>query len=248
MIFCRWIQHGIGALGDLLLPPACAVCNTLLDHRATVVCPQCLSGFEPLSGPRCSRCGQPHPGADPCTDCRNESENERGHLEKIRSVYAYGGPLQEAVLRLKLDHKTRLAPFFADQIAQADLEDLDLRNQDFLVPVPLHPGRQAGRGFNQSQLIARRLSWLLDVPLAPFHLRRHRKTPSQFQMATRKQRRQNVKNAFSVKSRHPFDGKRLCLIDDVVTTGSTLKECARALCKAGAGQVVAVTLARTVHW
>jgi competence protein ComFC len=244
MIPIDWIVHGLAALGDLLLPPTCAVCGCLLDSSGTVVCPECFCGFEPLSGPGCSRCGQPYPGAGPCPDCRDEE----GHLEKIRSVYAYGGPLQEAVLRLKLDKKTLLAPFFADRIARADLDGVDLRNQDFLVPVPLHKNRQAGRGFNQSQLIARRLSRLLDVPLASFHLHRTRPTPSQFQMATRKQRRENVKNAFAVGSRHPFDGKKLCLVDDVVTTGATLQECARALASAGAGRIVAVTLARTVRW
>jgi competence protein ComFC len=244
MIPIGWIGRGLAALGDLLLPPACAVCNNLLDHGGAVVCPDCLCGFEALSGPVCDRCGQPYPGAGRCPDCRDEA----GHLDKIRSVYAYGGPLQEAVLNLKLNKKTRLAPFFADQIARADIDGLDLEGRDLLVPVPLHQGRQAARGFNQSQLIARRLSPLVNVPVAPFHLKRTRPTPSQFQMATRKQRLENVKNAFSVVGRHPFEGKKICLLDDVVTTGSTLRECARALSEAGAREIVAVTLARTVHW
>ncbi len=244
MIPIRVIGRGLAALGDLLLPPACAVCNSLLDHGGAVVCPDCLCGFEALSGPVCDRCGQPHPKAGLCPDCREEA----GQPEKIRSVYAYGGPLQEAVLNLKLQKKTRLAPFFADRIARADIDGLDLKDQDFLVPVPLHKSRQAARGFNQSQLIARRLSRLVGVPVTPFHLKRTRPTPSQFQMATRKQRIMNVKNAFSVVDRHPFEGKRICLLDDVVTTGSTLRECARALFRAGAREIVAVTLARTVHW
>lgn len=244
MILTRWIGHGLAALGDLLMPPACAVCGALLDQPATIVCPECLFGFEPLSGPLCRRCGQPSPGAGPCPDCRDE----KTYPEKIRSVYAFGGTLQEAVLRLKLNRKTRLAFFFADKIARADLPDLNLRALDLLVPVPLHKNRQAGRGFNQSQIIARRMSRLLGVPLAPFHLQRTRPTPSQFQMATKKQRKQNLKNAFAVRGRHPFAGKTLCLVDDVVTTGSTLGACADALKKAGAKRVVAVTVARTVHW
>lgn len=244
MIPFRWIAHGAAALGDLLLPPACAVCGALLDRPATIVCPECLSGFEPLSGPRCNRCGQPYPGAGPCPDCRDEQD----HLERIRSVYAFGGTLQEAVLRLKLNRKTRLSSFFADKITQADLPDLNLRAMDLLVPVPLHKSRQANRGFNQSQLITRRLSRLLGVPLAPFHLQRTRPTPSQFQMKSKKERRENLKGAFSVKGGHPFRDKDLCLVDDVVTTGSTLGACADALEKAGAKRVVAVTVARTVHW
>jgi ComF family protein len=239
-----WMIHGPASLGDLLLPPACAVCGALLDRSATIVCPECLSGFERLTGMLCRRCGQPYPGSDTCPDCR---EN-RSRLEKVRSVYAFGGTLQEAVLRLKLFHKTRLAAFFAERIAEADLPGLNLRDADLLVPVPLHRGRQADRGFNQSQLIARRLSRLVDIPLAPYHLKRIRPTPSQFQMKSKKERRENLKGAFSVKARHPFGGKQICLVDDVVTTGSTLGACADALLKSGAKRVAAVTVARTVHW
>jgi ComF family protein len=239
-----WMAHGLASLGDLLLPPACAVCGALLDQSTSIVCPECLSGFEPLTGPLCRRCGQPYPGAEPCPDCR---ENQSS-LEKVRSVYAFGGALQEAVLRLKLFHKTRLAAVFADRIATADLSDLNLRDFDLLVPVPLHKRRQADRGFNQSQLIARRLTRLLDVPLAPHHLKRTRATPSQFQMTSKKERRENLKGAFSVNSRHPFGGRAICLVDDVVTTGSTLGACAEALLKSGAKRVAAVTVARTVHW
>lgn len=244
MILSKWIGHSVGALGDLLLPPECAVCGALLDHIQAVVCPECLSGLEPLSGLQCHRCGQPYPGAGPCPDCREE----KTHLEKIRSLYAFGGILQQAVLRLKLSKKTRLASFFAQKIAKADLPDLDLLAQDLIVPVPLHRSRQASRGFNQSLLIARHLSRLLGVPLAPFHLERTRPTPSQFQMKTRKERKENVKGAFRVTRRHPFSGKKLCLVDDVVTTGSTLKACALTLLEAGAKQVSAVTVARTPAW
>jgi ComF family protein len=240
----RWLFHGLASLGDLLLPPACAVCGALLDQSASIVCPECLSGFEPLTGPLCLRCGQPYPGAEPCPDCRED----QSRLVKVRSVYAFGGTLQEAVLRLKVNHKTRLAAVFAGKIAEADLPDMDLRAQDFLVPVPLHKSRQASRGFNQSQMISRKLSRLLDVPLGPFHLRRIRPTPSQFQMKSKKERRENLKGAFSVTGRHPFGGKRICLVDDVVTTGSTLGACADALMESGARRVVAVTVARTVHW
>jgi ComF family protein len=169
-------------------------------------------------------------------------------VEKIRSVYEFGGTLQEAVLRLKVNRQTRLAALFAGQIAVAELPGLNLREQDLLVPVPLHKSRQADRGFNQSQLIARRLSRLLDVPLAPYHLRRTLATPSQFQMKSKKERRENLKGAFSVTKRHPFGGRRICLIDDVVTTGSTLGACASALIESGAKRVVAVTVARTTHW
>jgi predicted amidophosphoribosyltransferase len=92
------------------------------------------------------------------------------------------------------------------------------------------------------------LSGLLDIPLAPYHLMRIRPTPSQFMMQSKQERRENLKGAFAVRDRHPFGGKQICLLDDVVTTGSTLGACADALIKSGAKRVVALTVARTVHW
>ena len=233
----------IGSLSDLFWPPSCAICKALITHPDPPVCPACQEAFEPLEGPVCDRCGQPGGFPGHCADCQGEDPAP----SRIRSAGPFDGILQDAILRLKLDGKTGLAPYLASWIAGANL-DLDLAGQDFLVGVPLHRRRLAQRGFNQSVLIGKALSRIIDVPLDRYHLVRHRDTPSQFKMQDRRAREKNVAEAFRVKAPHPFRNHRICLIDDVITTGATLRACADALSEAGAREVVAVTVARTVLW
>jgi ComF family protein len=232
-----------GSLFDLLFPPSCAICQELLPRPAPPVCPACRDAFEHLDGELCDCCGQPVGKPGRCMDCPEEDPQP----SRIRSAGPFGGILQDAVLRLKRDRKMELAPVLARFVADAK-PDLDLPGQDFLVPVPLHRSRLARRGFNQSIEIARALSKILDLSLDTGHLVRWRDTPSQFQMKDKKAREQNVAGAFRVRPSHPFGDRRVCLVDDVVTTGATLKACAAALRQAGAKSVVALTVARTVQW
>jgi ComF family protein len=233
----------IGGLGDLLLPPCCAVCNSLLDDPRQVVCPQCFEGFERLAPPICASCGQPCPTSDMCPECKSDKTTC-----SIRSVFAFGGSLAEAVLKFKFENRCQLAPFFARLIFEANLPGHDLTKIDLIVPVPLHPAKLKERGFNQSAMLAGRIAGLLQVPFDYLHLVRSRPTESQSRMKTRSEREKNVKGAFSTTKNHPFSARRICLIDDVVTTGSTLRACSDTLINAGAQSVLGATLARTIHW
>jgi ComF family protein len=228
----------VGSLFDLFLPPSCSICGELLCKSNPPVCPICQEGFEPLQGNLCDCCGQPVPQPGKCQECMDREP----HLEKICSACEFGGAAQDAVLRLKLDGRVELAPYLAGKISVADL------GQDLLVPVPLHRKRLVQRGFNQSALIAVALSEQIGVPVDRYHLVRHRDTPSQFGMKDRQARIENVAGAFGVSGHHPFSNRRICLVDDVVTTGATLSACTTALHLAGAESVVAVTVARTVRW
>jgi ComF family protein len=233
-----------GALFDLVFPPRCALCDSLLDPAAPPVCPVCQEGFEPLQEPLCERCGQPAPGADRCDDCAASPPP----LARIRSALTFGGPAGEAILALKAGGRLELAAHLADLMLSSDRTGPLARGCDRLVPVPLHRSRLARRGFNQSALLARRLARMAARPVDTDSLLRIRDTASQSSMHDRKERAANVEDAFRASRRHPFSGKRVCLVDDVVTTGATLASCARALQAAGAREVTAVTVARTVHW
>jgi len=237
------VQSIIGGLGDLLLPPSCAVCNALLDDPKQVVCPVCFEGFERLAQPICASCGQPCPESEFCPECKSSDP-----VCSIRSAFAFGGSLAEAVVKLKFESRCQLAPFFARLIFESSLPGYDLTKIDLVIPVPLHSAKLKERGFNQSALIAGQIAGLLRVPFDYLHLARSRPTESQSKMKTRFEREQNVKGAFSTTKKHPLAAKRICLIDDVVTTGSTLRACAETLTKAGAESVIATTLARTIHW
>lgn len=216
-----FLSGAVGSIFDLFLPPSCSICGELLSKASPPVCPECQEGFEPL---------------------QQECQDREPPLEKICSACEFGGAAQDAVLRLKLGGRVELASYLASKISNANL------GQDLFVPVPLHKKRLVKRGFNQSALIAAALSARIGVPVDRYHLVRHRDTPSQFEMKDRQARIENVAGAFDVTVRHHFENLRICLVDDVVTTGATLNACAHALRQAGAESVVAVTFACTVRW
>jgi ComF family protein len=116
---------------------------------------------------------------------------------------------------------------------------------DVIVPVPLHPSKLRAREFNQSLLLADRLGRYLKRPVAARELIRTVATESQTALP-RRERLRNLRRSFAVRDSHPFAGRRILLVDDVYTTGTTLNECAKAMLKAGALSVSAVTLARTM--
>ncbi len=232
----------VGALADLLLPPACPVCDALLDSASAGICPGCAAELEPLRPPLCLRCGQPLVNDEICAACRLDPPP----YSSLRSIYAFAGAAQEMVLRLKFGGKPGLGNLIADQLLIAANTNRLLLSCDWLIPVPLHPTRLRERGFNQAALIAQRLSHRLHLPVDLFHLRRIRATPAQALTQNRLERLNNIQRAFRVSPNHPFRGKKLCLIDDVVTTGATLRSCAQTLLDAGAKEVIAVTFARSL--
>jgi ComF family protein len=151
-------------------------------------------------------------------------------------------PLQDAICALKYRNVYGLAAPLAALMIRALPEGLDA---DVLVPVPLHPTRLRTREFNQSVLIADRLGRYMSRPVSTTDLVRAAATEPQTSL-TRSKRLRNLHGAFAVRHGEAFAGRRVLLIDDVFTTGTTLNECAKALQAAGAASVSALTLARTI--
>ncbi|MEW6542646.1 MAG: ComF family protein [Nitrospirota bacterium] len=151
-------------------------------------------------------------------------------------------PLREAIHLLKYRGKVALAATLGDLMGTA-MDQLPAF--DLLVPVPLHPTRLKEREFNQSLLLADRLNRRLRLPLSYDNLLRVRRTDPQTEL-TRSARLKNLRRAFAVRRPGDIEGKRILLVDDVLTTGTTVNECAKALRRAGAADVYVYTLARTV--
>lgn len=227
---------------DLIHPLTCSLCAELLDGPEAPICPTCRFGFDPLAEPLCDRCGLPLGSRSACSECLRTPLP----LIQIRSAFAYGGPVQQAVLALKRSGRRELGDYLADQLVATNWPGFRFQAIELLVPVPLHRRRLIERGFNQSVLLAGRLAHRLHLGMRPDTLRRTRPGAFQTSPTSRAARWDNVQAAFEVKRPRLVAGRAVCLVDDVVTTGATLSACTRVLLAAGARSVRAVTLARTL--
>lgn len=238
-------------LFSVLFPSDCRLCHTPLDNISRIpVCRECLAAIESAREPQCVVCGDRLLAASllrgdgRCTNCR-DLEPE---FERAVSFGEYAGDLRGLIHLLKYESVTPVAVPLGGMLAQAIEELLSGRRgsvNPLLIPVPLHSRRRRSRGFNQAERIAREAAKRLDPPLAVASgiLVRQRDTISQVGLS-RQERIENVRDAFRVTGRGRIQGRTLIVVDDVMTTGTTLSECARVLKQAGADKVWAVTVAR----
>lgn len=230
-----------GAL-DLIYPPRCFICER---DGSESFCTLCRQQIVPLHAPFCDRCGMPI-AADRlvCPDCESGSEPE---FNWSLAAGAYTGVLRTAIHKLKFDGKVAIAQplgeLLADAVAAPSPARINPADFDCIVPVPLHPGRRHERGFNQAERIARPISARYGTHLDTVGLRRARRTRSQTNF-NRVERARNVAGVFETRTPLYFDGQSVMLIDDVLTTGSTLNECAKVIKNAGAKRVVVAAVAR----
>lgn len=231
------------ALLDLLFPPLCHVCKAFIPNAGELlICPGCLNKITFLSSPLCTVCGAPF-ATDPGVDhtCGACVMHRPSHV--CRSAAVLDGPLQELIHGFKYGSRVHLCEPLG-LLTAASLEPFCARAApELMVPVPLHRKRLRQRGYNQSQLIGEVLARKWGVPLEIGRLRRVRWTEPQTTLDAR-DRVSNVSGAFEVKEPNRLAGKRVLLVDDVLTTGSTVRACAEALHEAGAAAVFAVTVAR----
>ena len=217
---------------DLLFPPRCAGCH----RRGDWLCRECWQSLPRLPQSVCRRCGRPLEGVFVCSLCYRQPPP----FEALRSACYFEGITREMIHRLKYRRARHLAAPLAQLLTPLLLhlsEPVDL-----IVPVPLFPSRQAARGYNQSTLLAAELARGLNLPVSEDGLRRLRDTPAQIGLSAA-ERQRNVRGAFAGE-RSLLDGRRVLLIDDVCTTGATISACAKALKRAGAQSVIALTVAR----
>lgn len=247
-----------GAVG-FLLPAACLGCGEALGGgRAHLgLCLACR-GRLTRPAPGCAACGEPIPAAAPapgraplppgwvCGACRRRSPP----FCTLRAAWSYDGPIGEVIRALKFRRLDYLGAHLARELRELAADEEG--GWDLVVPVPLHWLRRWRRGYNQAERVARPLARLLGVPCAEL-LRRRRATRPQTGLA-REERLANPRGAFALRGglaravrgwRHRLEGRRVLLVDDVVTTGATLRAAAEVLRRAGAREVVALAAART---
>jgi ComF family protein len=235
----------LGKLGALLLfPSSCEICRTLLVRPGErVVCRDCLDGLKMTPSPFCLCCGRFFDGSGESHLCAACLE-KRPSFVRHRSVARYEGVVKDIILAYKYRGFEVLAGALGDFIIRNLGREDDLwSGLEAIIPVPLHPAKERKRGFNQARLLARRLSQRTGIPIVNRRLVKVRATPAQTSLDAR-DREINLRGAFRVRKLAGLAGKAVLLVDDVYTTGSTLRECSRALRRAGVKEVRAVTLAR----
>ncbi len=236
----RWIDVGLG----FLYPNVCQICQR---ERATAeegyVCAHCREEIRFIRPPYCERCGLPYPG-DLTTpfECANCREMDL-HFQSARSAVVARGNVREAIHRFKYQRAMWFEPFLAELLVREATPALSNQDWDFIVPVPLYPLKEREREFNQAECLARHLGEATSIPLNDRCLMRVTQTMTQTRLS-RRQRAENMRGAFAVNRGLDLDGERIVLVDDVFTTGATTSACAKALQKAGAGEVCVWTVAR----
>ena len=254
----RWFT----GLFELAFPPTCVACRGLLSEGERHVCPDCRDRISRIFSPLCTRCGRPFftPG-------------DRDHLcggciltpppfDIARSLGVYGDVMLPLIQLFKYHRRFHLAETLTRLMAGGSYPGFSPGDFDVIVPVPLYKKRLRERGYNQSLLLARGLGNAWGVPVDERGLVRTRWTEPQVNL-TLKEREENVRGAFAVRDtapmgrprvatgmrrrdHFPFKDAAVLLVDDVYTTGATVRECSRVLAASGAGRVGVLTAARVV--
>ena len=231
-----------GAAASLFYPPTCAVCAAGVEH-SEYLCGDCQQRAPRIVAPFCAKCSEPFPGAITQTFSCANCEHRKLHFDCAVAAYRSRGLVRKVLHQFKYGKQRHLRHPIAQWLGES-LGDPRLRGRhfDIIVPVPLHPARERERGFNQAALIAELLANSAAVAARPV-LERIRYTTTQTAY-DRAERMENLHGAFRLRKNRDVRGLHVLLIDDVLTTGSTLSECARVLRAAGAVSVHAATAAR----
>lgn len=263
-IVLRQLLH---AMASALFPAKCLACGRLFEHEATLppgdlappkdrttvfaremslhFCPHCRGQWKPVASPMCSQCGvafKSRVGSDHlCGRCLDRP----AAFDRARAAGIYDGSLRIAIQALKFKGMVPLATLLGNVLLDTLQRHWKTGDIDVVAPVPLHRRRLRQRGFNQAYLLVK--GWTLPdhALIARDLLVRTRATPPQTGL-DRRQRRNNIKNAFAVHRPGQSSGKRVLLVDDVLTTGATANACAYALIRDGAERVEVLTLARAL--
>jgi ComF family protein len=239
-----WVRAGVRRLLDGALPPRCLACGTIVGDGGTL-CSACWSDVAFIAAPLCAVCGTPlsaAPDAEAvsCGSCLAK----RPPWRHARAVFRYKGVGRDLVLAFKHGDRLDAAPTLARWLARAGTELL--ADADVIVPVPLHRRRLFMRRYNQSAVLALALGRTVGRRVSVDALARVRPTPSQGGL-DRRGRAANVRGAIIVGRPSVVKGKRVVVIDDVLTTGATVGVCVRALLRTGAVSVDILTLARVTR-
>lgn len=230
----KYISSFINSIIDFIYPPVCFVCNQSIMRNELPVCRSCWEKFTAVNSS--------HPT---WIEIKSKFLN-RGNVKDIISCYLFEseGKLQEVIHLLKYKEIKSVGIRFGRELGKVILSSAQFASADYLIPVPLHRLKKRERGYNQSELLCKGITQILPINFIPDFLERIRYTQSQTNL-NMAERIANVEDAFDInKSYKTFvHGKSFIIVDDVITTGSTIDACAARLIEYGAGSVYAASVA-----
>jgi len=221
---------------DLFFPPLCTSCSTRLYGKEKLLCANCLSTLQWLEN-RCDICGNiPENGI--CGYCRKQ----HFYFDNAFSLFPFNKVVQNLIHNLKYNEITMISGFFSDRFKEYFENIKELPEIDIIVPVPLHKVRKRARGYNQAELLSRKIAELLDVEHLPNLLKRIKYTETQTHL-NRIERDANVAAAFSLDRSYDVSKKNILIVDDVFTTGSTVNNISKLLKENKSGKIYILTIA-----
>jgi ComF family protein len=238
------LRGALATLADLLLPPVCIACRKRVRAHG-LLCGDCWTKIDFIAPPLCERLGVPLPYDTGSPSLSAAAIADPPVYDRARAAARYSSTMRELIQSFKYGDRHEGVPLFGRWMASAGAELL--ADADMILPVPLYRSRLWSRRFNQSAMLAQAVGRLTGVPVDCFLLARVKRTPAQVGLSAA-QRRKNVAGAFRVTAaKGALRGRRIVVVDDVITTGATAEACARVLKRAGAARVDILALARAVE-
>lgn len=227
------MRSGFIDLLEYFFPPRCAFCNTLLGIGAPIcICGECAEGIGYYNN---------------CINSLNLPRNIETYCDGMVCVGRYSDSLKNSLKRFKFSNKPSYYRAFGKLLALKVENTIQLAQLDMIIPVPLHSSRQKQRGYNQAELIAECVSKLLRIPNVANNLVKISESISQ-SVLSRNDRLSNVEGLFKVINAEFIYKKNILIVDDIITTGSTINQCSKVLKQAGASSVVAGVIATTRNY
>lgn len=222
---------------DFLYPNLCLGCGSYLENQKEVICESCDNKIERTGFPICGICGSPLENSDKCPACSAE------HIFPIYSLGEYVDPLREIIHQFKFQHIRRASVSLGRRIVKLHGDRLRAAAPDLLVPVPLYSVRLKKRGFNQAADLVSELSRALDIPYENNAVEKVRRTTDQVRLNA-DSRRKNLRGVFAA-NHEKVKKRKIMIVDDVLTTGATVREVAETIRKAGGIPVAGIVVAFT---
>jgi len=231
------------SLSNLFFPPVCAICNSAKPQSNSAMCPTCQEAVEPIEPPFCFQCGLPFRGllnshSQLCGRCLTDPPLYFSARYGVR----YQSELRNALIRFKFYGDLHAGRALSELLIHAFCRHFEAKEFSLIVPVPIHRRRLIQRGFNQTVIMAEKLSGATGIPLDRTSLQKIKDTLPQVGLP-RLERIKNVKGSFGVRNASRIRDARVLIVDDVATTGSTINEAAKTLIRGGAARVDALVLA-----